>query len=90
MTRKTKTTDLSAKRNFTKQVQLRLDLYRNTLAARKGAVKKFQQYAKYNLPNTKARLIKEKNWVRVTEGKIATLKKLIAKRYKNGQIFQVK
>ena len=89
MTRKTKTTDDRGKRNLTNQIKHRMSFYKNTLRERQKTVTKIKSYAKYNLPGYKQELAKEKRWVIVTQNKITNLRKLIARRLRNGEIYKV-
>ena len=89
MTRKTKTTDLSGKRNMTNQFKHRMSYYKKTLSEQEKTVKLMKKYTKYNLPNAKARLIKQQNFAKKLKLDIANLRRLIKRRIKNGEIFKV-
>ena len=79
-----------AKLGMTNQLKARLAIFKENLKGRERNLKKIQKYEKYGLKNFQTIVAREESGIDKTKKHISNLRVLIEKRYRAGQIYNIR
>ena len=85
-----RTSSRIAKLGMTNQIKARLAIYKETLKGRERNLKKIQKYKKYGLKNFQTLVAREESGIDKIKKHISNLRVLIEKRYRAGQIYNIR